>query len=151
MWKTARHNGMPIFSQLPTVWVMLAGMLLIVVVLCLIAAAPISWLYGEWAPARDFRGVTLEQVVADFERTGIVPTGSTWASLDLKQRRVIVRYSFYHHPSTVLDIVAKKAAIVIEGPAEFGCSICGVHILGPVAIRPAAANEAGVRWVRPAQ
>jgi hypothetical protein len=115
--------------------------------LSLLGAAPVSWVYGKWAPARDFRGATLEDVVADFEMTGILPKGSTWASPELKGRRVTVRYSFYHQPSAVIEIVASKASIVVAGPANFGCSLCGVHLLGSVHIRAAAAGEPSVQWV----
>jgi hypothetical protein len=140
-----------LFDRLPASWVVLAGTLLIVVALALLAAAPIHWLYGDWAPARDFRDATLEDVVGDFEATGILPKGSTWASPDLKLRRVTVRYSFYHEPSTIIEIMAQKAGIVIAGPADFRCSLCGGHILGPVHIRPAADHEAGVQWVLPSE
>lgn len=135
-----------LFDEPPTAWLLLAGTLLIVLVLALLAAAPIGWVYGEWAPARDFRNATLEQVVADFEATGVLPEGSTWASDSVKQRRVTVRYAFYYQRATVIEIVASKAGIVFAGPADFRCSICGFHVLGPVNIRPAADGEANVQW-----
>jgi hypothetical protein len=137
-----------LFDRPSTTWLLLVGTLFSVVVLSLLGAAPVTWLYGEWAPARDFRGATLEDVVADFETTGIFPKGSTWASPELKGRRVTVRYSFYHQPSAVIEIVASKASIVVAGPADVGCSLCGVHMLGPVHIRAAAAGEPNVQWVR---
>lgn len=140
---------MVLFDRPLTTWLFLVGTLFLVVVVGLLASAPASWLYGEWAPARDFRGATLGDVVADFETTGILPKGSTWASPELKGRRVTVRYSFYYQPSTVIEIVASTARIVVEGPADFGCSFCGVHVLGPVHIRAAAAGEPNVQWVRP--
>lgn len=135
-----------LFDRLPATWLLLVGTLFLVVLLGLLSAAPVTWLYGEWAPARDFRDATLENVVADFETTGILPKGSTWASPQLKDRLVTVRYSFYHQPSAVIEIVASNAGIVVAGPADVGCSLCGVHILGPVHIRAAAAGEPNVQW-----
>jgi hypothetical protein len=148
--RTPRQRA-ALFDQLPTAWMLVAGTLLIVLILALLAAAPLSWLYGAWAPARDFRGATLEQVVDDFEATGVLPKGSTWASDSLKQRRVTVRYSFSHQPATVIEIVASKVGVVISGQADSRCSICGLHIQGPVHIRPATDREANVRWVRPSE
>jgi hypothetical protein len=130
-------------------WILIVSTLLVVLFTGVLMSMPLSWLYSDWAPARDFRQASLESVVRDFEVTGVLPRGTTWASEELKHRSVTVRYSFFHESQTVIGIVAGAAGIVIEGPAYAGCSICGIHIAGPAHIRAAIGSEPNIQWYRP--
>ena len=130
-------------------WTVIVSTLATVLLAGATMSVPVSWLYSDWAPARDFRQASLESVVRDFETTGVLPNGTTWASETLKHRLVTVRYSFFHEPQTVLGMVARAAGIVIEGPADARCTLCGFHIDGPVHIRAAIASEPNLRWRQP--
>jgi len=109
--------------------VCLALLLSQVSVVILTFSPPSSW-YQPLMPPRSYRSTPLELVLADLQRNGLIPPGTTWETPGLRDRRVTLDLLDLSTHRQVLSRVARAAGVAIEFPRDTHGNIAGpVHVL----------------------
>ena len=102
----------------------------------LAGGCPLSDWYARRMPPRTYKSAALGNVVADLEREGVIPLGTTWESEDLKSRPVSMTAILPTDREAVHQI-AERAGVIIGYPmGQEG------QITGPLHVRSAAGSKA---------
>ena len=129
--------------------IVLAGVLAAITCI-VVVAVPGGWWEQRLMPPRSYQAVPLGRVVADLERQGVIPLGTTWESEALKARPVTASFWFLPSASSAVNTIATAAGVVARAPWAHRCSLCGEHFAGPMHVLPAQQGRAGLERTLPA-
>ncbi len=117
--------------------------------LLVVLILPGGWWDRQLMPPRSYRTVPLGDVVADLERNGVIPLGTTWASPSLKSRPVTASFWFLPPASEAIDSISRSAGVLAVCPWQRTCTLCGEHFGGPMHITWPVAGRTGIERIRP--
>ncbi len=122
---------------------------LISIALLVVLVLPGGWWEWHLMPPRSYSAAALGEVVADLERNGVIPVGTTWASPSPKARAVTVSFWFLPPASTAVADISRSAGVLAVCPWQRKCTLCGEHFSGPMHITWPVAGRTGLERIPP--
>jgi hypothetical protein len=115
----------------------------LLIAVALLGGCPFTDWYAPRMPPRSFTAAPLGDVIAEIERNGVIPVGTTWEADPLKSRKVTLTPLLFPTDREVVREIALSAGVIIGYPmGQEG------QILGPLHVRAAAGAKPGVEYRR---